>query len=87
MGIHHLLDEKDMGWSLYDVEPQCILSLPSTPFFDSFPISKDLHFFDKYHQIPYNRKAVKDDYLHALKLQQAASKYQNSGPHYENETK
>ena len=32
MGIHHLLDEKDMGWSLYSVEPQCILSLPSTPF-------------------------------------------------------
>ena len=32
MGIHHLLDKKDMGWSLYGVKPQCILSLPSTPF-------------------------------------------------------
>ena len=83
MGIHHLLDEKDMGWSLYDVEPQCILSLPLTPF----PSPKIFIFFDKYHQIPYDRKAVKDNYLHALKLQQAASKYQNSGSHYENETK
>ena len=43
--------------------------------FNSFPISKDFHFFDKYHQIPYDRKAVKENYSNALKLQQAALKY------------
>jgi hypothetical protein len=61
MGIHHLLDKKDMGWSLYGVEPQYILSLPSTPF----PPSNILIFFDKYHQVPCDRKAAKNN-LHAL---------------------
>ena len=43
--------------------------------FNSFPISKDFYFFDKYHQIPYDGKAVKENYSNALKLQQAALKY------------
>ena len=62
MGIHHLLDKKDMGWSLYGVEPQYILSIPSTPF----PSPKTFIFSDKYHQVPCDRKAAKDNYLHAL---------------------